>query len=457
MSISASGAAQPKRDLTSGRLGRLIAQLALPSMLETALQNVSTLLQAYWLGQVGSTGLAAMAVATTLRIVLISPMMGLSGGGMAIVARHIGAREERQADHAVMQAILLAILFVIPLIILGQTAGPTFLRWMGVQGEVLREATTFLRITFAGLLFMEMLPSLNGVIRGAGHPEYTLRINLVSTIVSALLLPLFIMGWGPIPRMGVGGAALAVVLSSFAGVIAQFVTLLRGSAGVTLHRQDIWFDRHMMGRILRIAIPSAAQRFSPNLASALLIRLVSSFGSEVLAAYSLASRITDFLQFAAFGLGTATGTMVGQNLGARRTDRAERSAFLSTYAAGASSLTLLAVLNVLGKPVLGWFTQDPILAGYGAIIWRFAMLWCTALAWSHVMGFALTGAGDAVSPMAINIASLWLIQLPLSWALSRVLGMGHRGIWLGLGIGYLVSAIVMTVRFRRGHWKTLAV
>jgi putative MATE family efflux protein len=454
MSTPAPATSRPKRDLTSGRLGRLIAQLALPSMVETALMSVSGLLQAYWLGQIGSTGLAAMAVGTTLRIVLISPMMGLSGGGMAIVARHIGAHEERQADHAVMQTMLLGTLFVIPLSILGQIAGPTFLRWMGVQDEVLREAIRFLRIIFAGLFFMEMLPSLNGVIRGAGHPEWTLRINIVATIVSAILLPILVLGWGPIPRMGVSGAALASVLSSAAGVLAQWITLLRGWAGVSLHREDVWLDRRMMGRILRISLPTAAQRFSPNLANALLVRLVTSFGSQVLAAYVLASRVTDFLQFPAMGISTASATMVGQNLGAKRPERAERAAFLSSYAAAASSFTLLFGLNLFAPRVLGWFTQDNVLIGPGTVILNYALLWCTASAWSQVMSSGLTGAGDALSPMTINIGSLWLILLPLAWTLSWGAHMGPAGIWLGLGVGYLVSAVAMTWIFRRGHWKT---
>jgi putative MATE family efflux protein len=457
MTTPASAAARPERDLTSGRLGPLIARLALPSMLETALQNVPSLLQAYWLGQTGGTSLAAMAVATTLRIVLISPMMGLSAGGMALVARHIGAHEERQADHAVMQAMLLGALFVIPLSILGQIAGPTFLRWMGVRDEVLQEAIRFLRIIFAGLFFMEMLPSINGVIRGAGHPEYTLRITIVSTVTLAILLPILVLGWGPIPRMGVSGAALASVLSSAAGVAAQWVTLLRGWAGVRLRREDLWLDQHMMGRILKIALPSAAQRFSPNLANALLVRLVTSFGTEVLAAYSLASRVTDFLQSSAMGIGTAAATMVGQNLGAKRSDRAERSAFLSGYAAATSSLALLVILNVFATRALGWFTHDTALIGPGTTILRYALLWCTASAWSQVMGSGLTGAGDALSPMAVNIASLWLILLPLSWALSWPLRMGPPGTWLGLGIGYLVSAVAMTWQFRRGRWKNVIV
>jgi len=376
---------------------------------------------------------------------------------MAIVARHIGAQEERQADHALMQTILLITIFVVPLSIIGETAGPVFLRWMGVRDEVLQEAIRFLRITFAGLFFMEMLPSLNGVIRGAGHPEYTLRINIVSTIVLALSLPILVLGWGPIPAMGVSGSALAAVLGSAAGVAGQGVTLIHGWAGVTLHREDVWLDRHMMGRILRISLPTAAQRFSPNLANALLVRLVTSFGSEILAAYSLASRLTDFLQFPANGISTASGTMVGQNLGAKHPERAERSAVLSSYAAAISSFTLLLVLNAFAPRVLGSFTQDATLLGPGTTILRYALLWCTALAWSWVMGYGLTAAGDAVSPMVINIASLWLILLPLAWALSWPARMGPSGIWLGMGIGHLVSAILMTWRFRRGHWKTKVV
>ncbi|MBC7316027.1 MAG: hypothetical protein H5T70_06380, partial [Chloroflexi bacterium] len=206
------------RDLTVGSVRRLVLTLAVPSTLESALMSVVNLLHAYWMGRVGGLALASVMMGNSLRMVLISPMMGLSMGGMAVVARHIGARETRQADHAVMQVSLLITFFVSLSALIGLTLGGTFLRWMGAQGEVWHDALAYTRIIFFGLFFMEMLPSLSGVIRGAGRPEYTLRINLVNAVTMMILEPLLALGWGPIPALGVRGAALSSVLASAAGV-----------------------------------------------------------------------------------------------------------------------------------------------------------------------------------------------------------------------------------------------
>ncbi|MBC7237587.1 MAG: hypothetical protein H5T69_17230, partial [Chloroflexi bacterium] len=283
-----------RRDLTSGSIVRLIVAQSAPSIAEMALMNVVGLVQAFWMGQVGGTALASVAIGTTLRIVLISPMMGLSAGGMAVVAHHIGAQEPRKADHAVMQTIVLVLLFIAPIIVLGQIMAPTFLRWMGASGELLANSLAYVRIIFGGLLFMEMLPTVNGVIRGAGHPEYTLRTNVVNIAVLIAVGTALVLGPGPFPALGVRGAAWAAVAGSTAGVLAQLVILIGGWAGVRLHLRDIAPDIATMKRILRVALPAAAQRFSPNLANALLVRIVTGFGAEVLTAYSLVSRISAF-------------------------------------------------------------------------------------------------------------------------------------------------------------------
>jgi len=446
-----------KRDLTSGNLGKHILALSLPSSAEMALFSAIDLVHAFWLGRLGGTALAAVAMSNTLRLVLISPMMGLSVGGMALVARHVGARDQRRADQATMQTILLIILFAIPLVVVGELMGRTFLVWMGAEGTLLEEAVVYLRIIFAGLFFMECLPTLSAVIRGAGHPEYTLRINIASIIAMMLLEPLLVFGLGPIPRLGVQGAALASVLSSAVGVAGQAIILLRGSAGVRIHRQDLRPDLGMMGRILKITLPTSAQRFSPNLTNALLISLVSTFGTDVLTAYSIVTRLVSFLQSPTFGLGIATATLVGQNLGAREPGRAERATNLASLSSLASSVLIFGILSIWAAPILSLFDRTEAVLAAGVIAAPYFLLVSSASGWAQIVGSALGGAGDTVAWMWINIGSLWLVQLPLSWALSHGLHLGPVGIWLGLGISFVVGAVALTLRFRRGHWKTIAV
>lgn len=445
------------RDLSAGSLDRHILRLALPSTAENLIFATSGLIHAYFMGRVGDTALAAVAIATTLRIVLISPMMGLSVGGMALVARYIGAREPRQADRAVMQTILLLLGFTAPLSLLGLTLGHVFLQWMGAEGGLLTEASAYLRIIFAGLFFMEMLPTINGVIRGAGHPECTLRINIVHIIATLLVETVLVLGLGPFPALGVRAAGWASVLGSAAGVVAQLVTLCRGSAGVRLHRSDLWPDLPLMRRILRIALPTAAQRLSPNLAAALLVRLITSYGDQVLTAYSLVNQIGAFLQGPAMGISNAAAALVGQNLGAARPDRAERAGLRGAAIAGICTAVLFGMLALWPAGVLRLFGPNAVTLKLAIVTARFFVLAGLGTAVLTVMASALGGAGDALAPMVITIASLWCVQLPLCWALSRAAGWGPVGIWTGMALGALVSAAAMTGRFRRGRWKAIAV
>ncbi len=451
LSVTAGG--RPERDLTTGSLGRLLAVLSWPGTAESLLFNMTGLSHAFWLGQLYSNALSAVVLGTTLRIVLISPMMGLSAGGMAVVARHIGAKEQDPADRAVMQTFLLVVLFCLPLTILGLTMGGTFLRWMGASGQVLADAQAFLTIVFSGLLFMELLPTMNGVIKGAGHPEYTLRISAIQIIAQLALEPLLVFGVGPLPAMGVRGSALAAVLASTMGVAMQMVTLLRGSAGVRLRWEHVRPDLVMLRRIMRIAVPTSAQRFSPNMAEALLLRLVSSFGDEVLGAYSLITRLIGVLRAVAMGIGTAAATMVGQNLGAGKPARSERAALLGAASAMVLSLALFGVLSILARPILGTLEKSEAVLGVAVSITYYLILSGSGQAWLTVMSGVLASAGDAVAAMSVNIGALWLVQLPLGWALAHPLGMGPTGIWLGLGISALLGAAAITWRFRTGRWK----
>ena len=442
-----------RRDLTAGPIGQLIFRLALPGTVETAIFSISGLFHAYWMGKIGGAALAAVAMGTTLRIVLISPMMGLSMGGMAVVARYIGAGETRRADRALAQAILLVVIIVIPLAILGLIMMRTFLGWMGSEGEVLTGAMAYLRIIFGGLLFMEMLPSMNGVIRGAGHPEYTLRTNLVNIGVLALVEPVLVLGLGPFPAIGVRGAGWASVLGSFCGVVAQATVLWSGRAGLRPRLRDFRPDVSLMRSILRVALPTSAQRLSPNLGSALMMRLVSAQGTEALTAYSVASRVFGMLQGPTMGIRTAAATMVGQNLGAKLPERSERSAWIAARAAAVAGLILFAAVNLVPATVIGLFSREPGVAGIGTVYLRYALLSGTFAAWSQVMGSALSGAADAITPMLANTGALWFVQLPVSWLLATRLGLGPPGIWIGLAASHLSAAIALTLRFRKGHWK----
>jgi putative MATE family efflux protein len=356
-----------------------------------------------------------------------------------------------------MQCVVLLVLFVTPLAIIGEILGPTFLGWMGADGELLQEAMRYLRIIFAGLFFTECLPSMNGIIQGAGHPEYVLRISIVSVVMMSLLEPVLALGWGPIPALGVRGAAWATVLANASGVAAQAFTLLTGKAGVKLHLADIRPDWAIMRRILRIAIPSSAQRFSPNLANALLMRLVTAQGVTVLTAYSVVNQISSFLQTPSMGLANAAATLMGQNLGAHKPERAAHATQLTTAFGVGLAIVLFGCLAIWPRALLALFSASPAVLNAAVAATPFYILSGAGVAWYNVMSRALGGAGDTVSPLIVNVVALWLVQLPLGWLLSQPLSLGPQGVWLGLAIGNLIAGAGTSWLFRRGRWRTMEI
>lgn len=445
------------RDLTTGSLGRHILDLSLPSTIESAVFSASSLVHVFWLGRLGGTALAAVSVGTTLRIALISPVMGLSVGGMALVARYVGARERRLADRAVAQTLLLLLGFVLIISIVGQVMVRTFLGWMGATGSLMQEATAFFRIVFGGLFFMECLPTMSGVMRGAGHPEYVLRANLANVVTLMVLDLLLLSGLGPLPSLGVIGAGWASVLSSAAGVGMQFIILRQGIAGVHLRLADLRPDWAMMGRILKIAMPVSLQRFAPNLGAAVVTRLITGFGTEVLTAYSVITTLFGLLSGPGMGIANAAASLVGQNLGAQRPERSQRSAHLAAYSALFITLAAIVPVAVWPMPMLRLFTQNEGVLAIGAAAVRVLFLVPVFNAWLLVMQSALAGAGEAIWPMWISIGYLWLAQIPLCWGLSLLPALGTTGIWIGLAIGGLAGAIGLSVRFRQGKWKKVVV
>jgi len=252
------------------------------------------------------------------------------------------------------------------------------------------------------------------------------------------------------------GAAWASVLGSAAGVAMQVILLRNGSAGLRVHLADAPPDLPTLGRILKVAMPTAAQRFSPNLANAILMRLMAGLGTDVLAAYSIVSRVFAFLQCPSFGIGNAVAPIMGQNLGAGRPARGERATRLGLQASFVVTLAIYVVVNLASSGILGFLTKDVAVAAIATQALRFTMFSGIGAGLMLVAGSALAGAGDAVAPMLSSMAALWLVQLPACWILSRPLGLGALGMWLGIVLGNSAGATIIILQFRRGRWKEIA-
>ena len=439
-------------EITQGRLRDNIWQLSWPLMIGQGLSFFPGLYDAYWLGRLGSYALAAATLAMSLRITMISVLMALSGASGAVIARYVGARDYERANLAATQAVILFVLASGGLGIIGLLFAEPLLTLVGASDDLLAPTVAYARVIFAGLIAMELVPSMGGMLSSSGSPQLSLQMNLLTLFCFLGLEPFFIwLGWD------VAGAALALVLANTAGMVYGLYLLTSGQAAVRIELRYARPDWGMMKRILRIALPGVVQRGMPNLANTILMRFLAAYGAAPLAAFSLFNRLAQLLLVACTGLSRAAPAMVGQNLGAGQPARATRAVNLIAASAVLVAGLLLGLLAIFSEPALALFTRDPetIAVGVHAIgLLAFARVLLTL---GTVMDSGLTGAGDTLSPMVINIIVLWLVQLPVVWFLSSRLGWGADGIWWGLVIGWGLQATLMTLRFRQGYWQRVRI
>lgn len=436
-------------DITHGRLRDNIWQLSWPLMISQGLSFFPGLYDAYWLGQLGSYALAAATIAITLRITLISVLMALSGASAAVISRYVGAEEHELANRAATQAVILFVLASGGLGILGLVFIEPLLTLAGASGDLLAPTIAYARVIFAGLIALEMVPSMGNMLSSSGNPQLSLQMNLLTLFSFLALEPLLI--W---LGLGVTGAALALVLANTAGMCYGLFLLASGRAAVRIERRYARPDPVMMWRILRIAIPGIIQKGIPNLTNTIFLRFMAGYGATPVAAFSLFGRQSGLLLAPAGGLSVTAPAMVGQNLGAGQPMRAARAVKLIAAATGVSGALLLGLLILFARPAYAAFTSDPETITLGVQVIGVLSLYRLLLLLSTVLDGALTGAGDTVSPMVVNFIAQILVLLPAVWLLSTVAGWGVYGIFWALVIGFGVQALLMALRFRQGRWQS---
>ncbi|MDY6876649.1 MAG: MATE family efflux transporter [Chloroflexota bacterium] len=440
-------------DLTSGNLHRNIWRLALPMILEMSVLNVSQILDALWIGRLGSAALAAVTISAAIRWVINGMANGLGIGGMAVVARRVGARNPVAAGHAVWQTILLGVAISALLSGLGLLLARPMLVLLGADAEVLSLGVSYLRITLSGLFVLVLQFAINSMLRGAGEARLAMSVLFLHTAVTVVSEWVLIFGRGPFPALGVAGAAWGNVLGLSAGVVLQAVILLSGKARIGISLRDVKPDFPLMGQIIRIALPSMVQMTLRSASRLIVVGLVGLYGTFATAGYGVANRLLLIAIVPGFGLGNTAGTLVGQNMGARKPDRAERNAWwVSVYAAG--YMTIVAVLLfVFARPLIELFDPTPQVVDIGAGCLRVVTPTLIPAIVGLVLARGFDGAGDTAPAMVINLLTLWGVEAPFAYGLAQWLGLGVTGIWCGRAIAHLANGLLFALWFRLGRWK----
>jgi putative MATE family efflux protein len=401
----------------------------------------------------GADAVATVGLTESLLTMIYTAAMGLSIGAMALVARRTGEGDAEGASRAAGQSILLGLAVAMAIAAFAAPRAESLLRMMGASDSVVQTGHGFTRVMLGGNATVLLLFMLNAVFRGSGDAAIAMRVLWLGNFLNIVLGPCFIFGLGPFPRLGVTGASVATNLGRGTAVLCQLVILARGRARVKLARRHLRVDLLLMRSVLRLSGSGTIQILIGTASYIGLVRILSVFGSAALAGYTIGIRVIMFALLPAFGVSNAAATMVGQNLGAGRPDRAEEAVWTATrynmIFLGAVGLVFLA-----GAPTIAaMFTSDPIVQPFAVSCLRIVSLGFLFYAAGMVLTQAFNGAGDTWTPTVINVFVFWIWEIPLAWWLSTRTPLGARGVFIALTVAYSTLAVVSAVLFKRGHWK----
>jgi putative MATE family efflux protein len=422
-------------------------------VLEMGLVSLFRVADMFWVGKLGPEALAAITIGENVRWALSGMAMGQGIGGLAVVARRIGEKDERAANHATLQAVLLALGISSLISVIGFALSEQLLLLLGTELQVMPQALLFLRVTFGGLTGFLMVPVVNSLFRGAGEARLALIFRLVSYGLGLLVEPFLIFGWGPLPALGVAGAALALIGSQWIGFMAQLGILVSGRARIRIDMRRLRVDIRLMWHIFRIALPSTIQMTLRSFSRATLLGVIAVYGTFAVAAYGVAARVFMTAFVPGFGLGNAAATLVGQNLGADKPRRAERSAWIIAAYNVSFMAACAFVIILFAESIISIFNDTPEVVALGAQALRIFSIGYIFSAAGSVIARAFDGAGNTVPAMVINLLTLWGIQIPLAWLLSQALGWGTAGLWVGISAANVANGFIYAAWFKCGRWK----
>jgi putative MATE family efflux protein len=379
--------------------------------------------------------------------------MGLSLSTTAMVARRIGEKDPEDAAISAVQAIVLGLIISLAMGIPAVIFAPHLLRLMGASPAIVSSGSGYTRIALGGCGAIVMLFLNNAIFRGAGDAAIAMRLLWVSNIINLILDPCLIFGLGPFPRLGVTGAALATFTGRSIGVLYQFYRLLKGTERIHILARHLRINVAVMWRLLRVSLTGILQFTIANASWIGMVRIIALFGSVAVAGYTVAIRIVIFFILPSWGLTNAAATLVGQNLGAHRPDRAEqavwRTGFYNMLFLGAIGIFFI----VFAKPAVGLFVHDPAVAAIAATALRIFSCGNIGYAYAMVMLQAFNGAGDTITPTIVNFFGFWVLELPLGWWFATHTRLRVNGAFLALVIAECAIAAASMVLFRRGRWK----
>lgn len=444
-------------DYTQINLKRAIFLLAVPMILELVMESTFAVVDIFFVGKLGASAVATVGLTETYLFLLYSVAMGLATAVTAIIARRVGEKNMSDAGVAAAQAIFIAVLCSIPFAIAGIFFSQDLLRLMGADAWSVEHGYRYTQWALGSNIAVVLLFVINAIYRGAGDAAIAMRVLWIANGINIILDPLLIFGWGPVPALGVEGAAIATTIGRSTGVVIQLWTLFKGGKHIQVLARQVYWDAKVALNIVRTSLGGVGQMIVSMTSWIFLMRILADVGSEAVAGSTIAIRIMMFTMMPAWGLSNAAATLVGQNLGAGNPDRAESS----VWRIGVYNMVFLVGVSVVyfifREELVRIFSDDARVVAIGAEWLGILSYSYFVYGWWMVSVQAFNGAGDTKTPTQINLVFFWLIQIPLSYVLAIQLGWQQSGVFWGVFISETSVGLFTLWLFSRGSWKKVSV
>ncbi|MGD1947706.1 MAG: MATE family efflux transporter [Croceivirga sp.] len=446
-----------EQEFTTGSIRKAIFMLSIPMILEMLMESVFALVDIAYVSQVSVNAVATIGLTESVITLVYALAIGLSMAATAVVARRVGEKDLQGAREAAVQAIFLGILIALLVGLVGFLFSKEILALMGAEPDLIAEGYGYTQWLIGGNITILLLFLINAIFRGAGDASIAMWALVLSNGLNIILDPIFIFGWGPIPEYGVMGAAIATNIGRGTAVLFQLGILFFGWSKIRLVLKDVVLNLRVMLNIIKVSLGGIAQFLIGTSSWVFLMRIMSEFGSEVLAGYTIAIRVIMFTLMPSWGMSNAGATLVGQNLGAKQPERAEKSVWITgkynAYFMGFVSIIYL----VFAKQIVSNFNTTPAVVENGALCLQIIAIGYVFYAYGMVVTNAFNGSGDTQTPTKINLISFWFFQLPMAYLLALVLDFGALGVFIAITAAEVLLAIIAIIWFRKGNWKTVEV
>ena len=444
-------------NILEGNINRAIILLAIPMTLEMIMESLFAIVDIFFVSKIGVNAIAVVGLTESMLTITYSLGCGLAMGTTAMIARRVGEGDNEGASVAGVQAIYLALIISLPIMIAGIFYSEDLLRLMGASEEVIFEGSGYTKLSLGFNLIVILLFLINGIFRGAGDAALAMRSLWIANSLNIILDPLFIFGILFFPELGISGAAVATIIGRSCGIIYQVYHLKKGKGLIKIHKDNWHIKPEIIWKLVKLSSGVTAQFIISSASWIFLMRIISTFGSTALAGYTIAIRIVIFTLLPAWGFSNAAATMVGQNLGANQPERAEKAVWRTGFFNMLFMGTIMVLFFLFGDNIASFFTDEKeVIDNASKCLSIFAMGYLF-YAFGMVLVQSFNGAGDTRTPTIMNFFVFWVLQIPLAYTLAIYLGLGAEGAYYSIVISESTFSIVGYFLFKRGRWKTIKV